>query len=308
MLCTGDKKEPPWGGSLLILESAAGAVAAISGACAIGGEELADGEFDLTEDFAGIFGGALLSAGAFFFGHTVVVRGHQQVGIALQADDGELAKRNEKPSLISAEDQVITQGLSNGGGDLCDAAIAGTAVAYVDQLQTQDNGINGFKLSGRQSLNRDEGSGCIFPGGKDLGTALAAKQDGALVKDRQTTNLYGAGGTGKSIGGDAVEVAYVNGKESSIKVNGLYVDVGTKQLCVARFDRHRAVKDFLRSFGGVDAKIFNAVFGLAGIENLLCVYAHGFPDAMLVADGPGDYLIGHLCYLLHWVAWRINRL
>jgi hypothetical protein len=219
-----------------------------------------------------------------------------------------LTQRNEKSPLISAEDQVIAQGLSNGGGDLCNAAIAGAAVAYIDQLQAKDNGVDGFELSGRQGLNRREGSSGVFLGGKDFGAALAAEKNGTFVKNSQTTNLHGAGSSCEGVGGDAIEVAHIHGKESAVEVNRLYVDVGAKQLSIAGFDRHRTVKDFLRSFGGIDAEILDAVFGFAGIENFLCVYAYGFPDASLVTDGPGDYLVGHLCYLLHWVAWRRIRL
>ena len=61
----------------------------------VGREKFAHREIDVAEQAARIVGAA---AGALFLRHTVIVHRHQELGIPLQTDDGELPQSNVDPA------------------------------------------------------------------------------------------------------------------------------------------------------------------------------------------------------------------
>lgn len=122
---------------------------------AVGGEELVNGEADILEQLAGVLAGAA-AAGAVLIGHAVVEHGDQQLGIPLQADDGELAQRDKGPAVLVAHGQLAAEALAYAGGDLAHVAVAAAVLAALHQLGVQDDGVNGLyhclKIGGRISL------------------------------------------------------------------------------------------------------------------------------------------------------------
>lgn len=58
------------------------------------GEELVNGELNLTEDITGILFRCAAGSGTFLVGQAVIVDGDQELGVPLQANDGELAQGN----------------------------------------------------------------------------------------------------------------------------------------------------------------------------------------------------------------------
>ena len=110
----------------------------------IGREELVDGELDMAEDLAGIILAAAAVAGALLFRHTIVVDRNEKLGIALQADEGELAKGDIEPLALAAEAQLAAEAGADAGRHVGELAVAGTALAGIYQLQAKDQGINGL--------------------------------------------------------------------------------------------------------------------------------------------------------------------
>lgn len=138
-------KRPPEGG--LLSTSAAAAATDAAGRAAGGGdgvgrEELVHGELDLTEHIAGVLLAALLAAAAVLGGDAVVVSGDEQLGIALHADDGELAQGNEHPVQVAVGHQLVAEAGGHRHGDVHTAAVAGAALADIHQLQAQDQRIH----------------------------------------------------------------------------------------------------------------------------------------------------------------------
>ena len=66
----------------------------------VGREELIHGELHMAEDLTGIV--LVAAAGALLLGQAVVVDGHEELGVPLQPDDGELAQGNIQAVNIAA--------------------------------------------------------------------------------------------------------------------------------------------------------------------------------------------------------------
>ena len=100
-----------------------------------------DGELDLAEELAGVLLAAG-TAGALLLRHAVVVDGHEELGLPLQADDGELAQGDVDPLALAAEVQIAAEAGTDAGGDLGELAVAGAALAHVHQLHAEDDGVH----------------------------------------------------------------------------------------------------------------------------------------------------------------------
>lgn len=114
------------------------------GLAVVGGEELAHGEADLAEQLAGVLlvAAAVTAAVAVLLRHAVVVGGHEQLGVPLQTDDGELAQGDEQAVRVAAGDQLVGEAGAHLGRDLAAGTGAGAALAYVHQLHAQDDGVH----------------------------------------------------------------------------------------------------------------------------------------------------------------------
>ena len=105
-------------------------VAVAPGGGAVGGEKLAHGELDLPEQLAGVLLLAVTAAVAVLLRHTVVVGGDQDLGVPLQADDGELPQGNVQAVHIAAGDQLLREAGAHGRRNLA-AAVVVAALAFV---------------------------------------------------------------------------------------------------------------------------------------------------------------------------------
>jgi hypothetical protein len=117
----------------------------------IGREKLVDRESDAAEEFAGrILGGSH----ALFVRQTEIMAGNDQLGVALQADDGELSQTNIDALFIVLQDQVIIKAIANALGNLEQIAVAADAlrVTGFNQLDTEADGVD--HLNGRVQLGR----------------------------------------------------------------------------------------------------------------------------------------------------------
>ena len=94
----------------------------------------------MAEDLAGIVLAA--AAGALLLRHAVVVHRHQQLGVPLQPDDGELAQGDVDALAVAAEAEVAAEAGAHAGGQLGELAVAGAALAHVHQLHVEHDGIH----------------------------------------------------------------------------------------------------------------------------------------------------------------------
>ena len=110
---------------------------------ALGREELIHREGNVLEELAGVVAvvAAVGAGGAALFGETVVVHGHQQLTVPLQADNGELTQGDEHPTAVLARRQVAAEALAYAGGNLAQVAVAAAAVTALHYLGAQDDGI-----------------------------------------------------------------------------------------------------------------------------------------------------------------------
>ena len=123
-LCPGADLVP---GLLWVSAGGRGAVA--------GGEELLDGEADLGEDLAGVVVAA--AAGAFLLGHAVIVGRDEQLGVALKADDGELAEGDVQPAAGVGGDQRLAEAGEDAGRDVVSVVVAADVAVGVYELEVQ---------------------------------------------------------------------------------------------------------------------------------------------------------------------------
>lgn len=107
----------------------------------IGREELAHRELDLPEQLAGVLLTAVAAAVTVLLGHAVVVSGHEQLGIPLQSDNGELAQGDKQAVHIAAGDQLLGKAGAHSRGNLA-AVVVVAALAHLHQLHSQDDGIH----------------------------------------------------------------------------------------------------------------------------------------------------------------------
>ena len=107
---------------------------------AAGGGELLSGEGDPGEELAGILRTAAAGGiAAFLGGDGVIQHRHDQLGIPLQTDDGELAQCDEQTALIAGDHQVLVEHLPDVCRDLHD--LVAPAVADVADLGSKNHGI-----------------------------------------------------------------------------------------------------------------------------------------------------------------------
>lgn len=227
----------------------------------IGREKLAHRELDLPKQLAGVLLTAVAAAVTVLLGHAVVVSGHEQLGIPLQSDNGELAQGDKQAVHIAAGDQLLGEAGAHSRGNLA-AVVVMMALAYLHQLHSQDDGVHrlhhsGGSGGGGQALDI---TAAVLPGGgKHLGASFAAKEDHPLVKHGQTGDLHRPGGSHKGVGGDAVEVPHIHGVESPVEGDRLHIDVRVQQLGAASLYRHCSVDDLLAAPGGVDPQVLDTV-------------------------------------------------
>ena len=92
----------------------------------------------------------------------------------------------------------------------------------------------------------------------------------------------------------------IDGEETAIEVDRLYVNVSAQKLCAFGFYGYRTVDDLLGGAGGIDTQVFNTILTLTGVEDFFGVYTYGFPDAV-IHDRTGYDLIRHEITSLKWM-------
>ena len=231
---------------------------------AVGGEEFVHGEADVLEQLAGILAGAAAAAaGAVLVWHTIVVHRHEELAVALQTDDGELAQGHKGPAVVVTHRQLAAEALAHAGRNLADVAVAAAVLAALHQLRVQHDGVHCLHHGYRQvALLQHLAVQGVHPQlrGEDFGVALAAEEDDPLIKDAQALYLNGAGVGAVGVEGDAVEEAHIHRVKAPVEHHGLHVNVRVEQLSLAALHGLGAVEDVLPRAGGVEAQILDTVF------------------------------------------------
>ena len=117
----------------------------------VGREKLAHREGNVAKQAAGIVGAA---AGALLLRHTVVIHRHQQLGIPLQADNGELSQCDIDPAAVVSAAKLAVEALADKGRHFAQVAVAVPAAAVFHDPGVQNDGINrlyGLHQVGMQS-------------------------------------------------------------------------------------------------------------------------------------------------------------
>ena len=276
------------------LAAALDVVAALRPLDGVGREELAHREGDVPEQSAGVL--AAVAAGALLVGHTVVVDGHQQLGVPLQPDDGELAQGHIDPSAVVPAGQLPAEAVAHEGGDFTQVAVAVPLAAAVHDAGVQHDGVHGLHHGdGRVGPLHHLGIRLSGPhlGGEDLGVPLAAEQDGPLVKDAQALHRHRHRAAEIGLERHMVEEAHIHGVEAPVEADRLHIHIDVQQLGAAALHGQGAVDDVHTLQLGVKPQVLDAVLIAAGIKNLPGMDANRLPDAAGVLHGTGHNFLGH---------------
>ena len=167
-------------------------------------EELLRREAYLRENGARVILAA--AARAVLVGNAIVVGGYEQLRVALETDDGELAEGDVEPLCRVAGDE----GVAEAGDDvrrydrLC--SFGADAVGGVHELEVERDGVDRLHRGDGQAVRLSRHGHGV--GGEALdGTDAAAEHD-ALVEDGEADDGVAAG---RGLAGDAVVIGDVDG-------------------------------------------------------------------------------------------------
>lgn len=241
-----------------------------------GWEEVVHGELHLAEDFARIIFRAA-GTDALLRGQAVVVYRDQQLGVALQADDRELAQSDIDALSVIAEAEVRAKAGADAGRDIKAVAVTGgtalaagrrtgraagsaggarctggaardAALAGIHQLHAQHHGVHHFcNCNGQVAVSHAVLIALVKAAlrAEDFCTAFAAVENHSLVKDRKAADFNRTGRANKGLCGDPIEIAEINAVEATVEPRWLYVDLDVKQFSFARADAQGAVNHVL---------------------------------------------------------------
>ena len=216
-------------------------------------EELLDGEADLGEDLAGVVVAA--AAGAFLLGHAVIVGRDEQLGVALKADDGELAEGDVQPAAGVGGDQRLAEAGEDAGRDVVSVVVAADVAVGVYELEVQRYGVDGLDVGGGHAVVHAAAVAQV--GRERLYRALAAAEHDALVEDGESRDGVPAG---EGLARYLVEICDVYGVIALVEGDGLDVHLGIQQLRALGPDAEGVVYVGLGPDGGVNPEVFYAVF------------------------------------------------
>ncbi len=179
-------------------------------------EELVNRELKAVKYIARIFGfiTACACAVAVTFWHTDIISRHQKLNITFQTHDGELAQSDKQAIAIRIECNVLAaKALANWGRHCADITATAAAIIWFYDFCFQQNRFYRFYNSSwlvealhllviRRILD--------ILGAKNACTAIAAKQDAALVIDRQACQQTWATNSCACFYADAIEETDIN--------------------------------------------------------------------------------------------------
>lgn len=99
------------------LAAASATTAAVTGRLPARREELIDRELEAVKYVAGILRVTAPATAAIAFWHADVVGGHQELDVALEADDAELPQCDEQAAAIVVQDDILAKHLADGVRD-----------------------------------------------------------------------------------------------------------------------------------------------------------------------------------------------
>ena len=268
----------------------AGAVAAGAGIVlghfqGAGREKLPNGEGHVAEQAAGVL---LVAAAALRLGDAVVIHRDQQLGVPLQPHQGKLAQGHIEPAASAVvEHQLLAEAAGDERRNFRQAALTAPGLAAVVHPGVQNDGVHGLHHGGGQVGTHAAGDIQLVNdrvGGKDLGAALAAEQDAALVEHAQALGPDATGRSGTHLQGHAVEKPHVNGVESPVEGHRLHIGVNVQQLRRAAPNHLASGQQLHGRCRGIEPQVLHAVLVAAGIEDLPCMDTNGLANTAQIAD------------------------
>ena len=249
---------------------------------AASGDELFFREGDAAEDFARVFGAAAGGVAAFLGGDAVIQHRNHQLGISLQADQGELPKSDEQATLFVAQHQFFVKILPNTLGNLGCQFLTG-AVADLPHLGAEYHGIQnlyhggGAVGAGTAGSIRGTEPGI---GGENVGAAVFTAQNRPLGEAGKTVKGGGTIAAHHGICQNSIVEGYVDTIMVPVKSHRLHIDVGVQQLGATNPYAGGRIQRALRAFCQIDTKIFNAVLIPAAVGDFSGVDGEGVPRAI----------------------------
>lgn len=237
-----------------------------------------DREIEVREDLARVLLPADTAVRAVAPRQTYVIRGHEQLNIALQPDNGELSQSDEQLVAIIAEHQIIpAKARADRTGHLMQRTAAAVAARFRrNYARIQHNRVN--DLNDRRRLVAVRPQLYIAPvlyilRGEDARAALAAKQHNALVEYRQAIHDARTTDYAADLALDTIEKADVNGIKTAVKLYPLNIDRYAEQLGFPCFNRSNAARidELLCVAGQIHANIAQALLAAAGVVDFLGV-------------------------------------
>ena len=191
------------------------------------GGELPCGEGDPGEHLAGIFCTAG-SVAAFFSGDGVVHHRHDQLGIPLQTDNGELTQGHIESAAFAGDDQIVIKHPGDGPGNVQRCIFLALAVADIPDPGAEDHGVKNFYDScwpvgvaaGRTVCFMQAGIAAI-----DVGAAVLAAKHGPLGKYCQAVKGCGTGVANGGVRQYPVVEGYIDAVMVTVEGNGFYINV-----------------------------------------------------------------------------------
>ena len=199
----------------------AAGIVAVGFFIAVSGGELGGGEGDPGEHLAGIFGAATGVFTAFLGGNGVFHHRDHQLGIPLQADDGELTQSDKQTAAVAGEDQFFIKQAGDAVGDL-DGFLAGTVADFLD-FGTEDHGVQYLHHGGGQVGEVTGHAVRLAQAGVaavDMGVAFLTAEDGPFGEHSQAVEGGGATAADHGVGKDPIIEGHIDTVVVSVKGYG----------------------------------------------------------------------------------------
>lgn len=249
----------------------------------------------MLEDSTGIL---LIGALALGLRDAIVINRDQQLCIPLKTDQRKLSQCDIVTALSAiVKYQILIKALRNTGGNFSQAAFAaGIILAAIRDTGIQNNGIDSLYHSrGKVAANRPGDIQLLHDsaGREYLCTALAAKQDAALVEDAETLCLGTAGRSGADLKGYPVEKAHINGVKSAVEGYRFHICVDVKQFGGSALDHLACRQDILSGSSRIEAKIVDTILITTAVKNLFRMDAYSLPDTAQITDRARHSIFSH---------------
>lgn len=248
-------------------------------------EKGVDGEVEVREYLARVGFAADVAVRAVATRQADVVGRHEQLNVAFEADDGELAEGNEQLVAVVRQHKLIAaEARAQRARHIAKSTAAAVTAGFrLDHTRVEHDGVYDLYDGCRAVAVRAQlyvRAVLDIARGEDACAALAAEQHNALVKHGQTVDDTRPADRAADLALDAIEEAAVNAVQTAVELHRLDVDLDAEQVGRTRLYGCDAagIEHILRLARQVNADVAQAFLAAAGVVDLARVYAHGLTE------------------------------